>query len=181
MATTRSAHDELARRSERWNGTIRLRRCPVCPVCATVLTPMDFAFVTGVAICGVCNRQQILPTLKAAQTLRHHAFSQHVTGCQGLAFYTPHVNGPPTVAALADDLGIGHVFAAMPVTPQGEHIRLEDYVAFERSDWDRPAVRDIENERDDLSSEGTKTRPDRLDELSADLARPPRLSVTPST
>ena len=119
---------------------------------------MDFAFVAGVAICGVCNRGQVVPTLKAAQTLRHHAFSQHVTGCQGLAFYTPHVNGPPTVAVLAEALSIGHVFAAMPVTPTGEHIRIEDYEPIPQNDTDPNAVRDAENVRDDLPA-STHRRP----------------------
>lgn len=153
---------------------------------------MDFAFVSGVAICGVCARTHIVPTLKAAQTLRHHAFAQHVTAHQGLAFYTPHVNGPPSVAEMSELLHVGHVFAAMPVTPHGEHIRLDDYLPIETADLPRLAVRDAENNRDDLSSKEKKTRPDHLDEVEKQLAetspsiaythRPgPSRTVSPST
>jgi hypothetical protein len=130
---------------------------------------MSFAFVSGVAICGVCQQRHVLPALKAAQTLRHHAFAQHVTAHQGLAFYTPHVNGPPSVAELSETLNIGHVFAAMPVTPHGEHIRLEDYAPIPQNDLAPAAVRDIEDERNDLSSEKRTKRPDHLDDLQEEL------------
>lgn len=140
---------------------------------------MSFAFVCNIAVCGVCYQRRILPAMKAAQTLRHHALVQHVTMYQGLAFYTPHVNGPPSVAELSEAVNIGHVYAAMPITPHGEHIRLDDYRPIPQNDLAPATVRDIENQRDDLSSEGTKTRPDRLDELSDDLDRTPLPSVTP--
>jgi hypothetical protein len=141
---------------------------------------LDFGFVCGVAFCGPCTRGPIFALLKESQVLGCRAFAAHAINERGVCFYTPQIDGPPSIAELSDLLHVGHIYGAMPITPAGEHIRLDDYTVALPLDIARAQPLDAEDERDQLPDKDLNIqrgsldgevhkRPDRLDQLQIEL------------
>lgn len=122
MPHSRSPEDMLHAQRTLWHGRLQLQRSPVCPGCAQLLHPQDITFVTGLAFCTPCGSGELYACLKIAQTMLHPRFAPHATVAHGLHFYTPTTAGPPLASELAERLGIGHIYAILPIAPSLERL-----------------------------------------------------------
>lgn len=78
-----------------WIGTVTIHRVPYCPACGSALDTEDWRSVAGIAMCNACRNGTDRGLLKIISTMQTHPVNSLITRADGLAFYTPTVDGPP--------------------------------------------------------------------------------------
>lgn len=75
--------------------TVTIHRQPWCPSCGSALTNDGWRVVCGIAMCDACRSGDGKGLLNIISSMTTYPVGAVVTRRQGVAFYTPSVDGPP--------------------------------------------------------------------------------------
>lgn len=142
MSDSPTPATELHARRRPWTAAIRLDRCPVCPRCAAVLTPTAVHVVAHVAFCARCGPRDWWACLRDAQVMLTEHFNDHQCQRGGIRWYIPERDGPPSLLELASYIGVGHIYAHFPCTPDGYRLERPDNLDILTAQLDAEKARD---------------------------------------